>query len=65
MEAGEEGLKEMCLWMTLNEKASTGYFCFEGGGRGPLANKSELSLKTRKRKKPFCPLGPPEINTPY
>lgn len=55
----------MCLWMTISEKASTGYFCFEDGGRAPLANKSEQSLKTRKEKKPFRPLGPPEINTPY
>lgn len=35
MEAEEEGQKEMCLWTTLSEKASTGYFCFENGDRGP------------------------------
>lgn len=35
MEAEEDSQKEMCLWMTLSEKASTGYFCFENGGKGP------------------------------
>lgn len=55
MEAEEKGQKEMCLWMTLSEKASTGYFALKMEIGGHEQMKVSNLWKLEKARNHFVP----------